>query len=175
MARRKPNRSDADREEWILNDEGLYMWWKSSRMPMRRFVRENRREIDEAIDRALAPPSQRRYNPTFFWQNPVASLGRRSNPQRLPNRRWSTKYQNDLPDSAFLIVDEDCVSYKDDKGRSHPLSCRKLPVKNHLGNYDCDHLRNAEARANQVKGVSQAERMRAKKRASDLYDRYCRG
>lgn len=45
--------SNADREQWIDNDEGLYLWWQSSRQSKRTFIRENRAEIDAAIKRVL--------------------------------------------------------------------------------------------------------------------------
>lgn len=45
--------NDTEREQWIDNDEGLYLWWKGSRQSMRAFVRENRAELDRAINRAL--------------------------------------------------------------------------------------------------------------------------
>jgi hypothetical protein len=45
--------NDDEREQWINNDEGLYSWWRSSRLSMRNFIRENRAEISEAISRAL--------------------------------------------------------------------------------------------------------------------------
>lgn len=45
----KTRLNDKIREDWVNNDEGLYLWWKDSRMPMRRFIRENREEIDKAI------------------------------------------------------------------------------------------------------------------------------
>lgn len=38
-----------EREQWINNDEGLYRWWKSSRLPLRQFIRENREDIAAAI------------------------------------------------------------------------------------------------------------------------------
>jgi hypothetical protein len=41
--------NDDDRAEWIENDEGLYDWWKSSRLSKREFIRQNRTEIDAAI------------------------------------------------------------------------------------------------------------------------------
>lgn len=41
--------NNTDREQWINNDEGLYRWWKSSRLPLRKFIQENRAEIDAAI------------------------------------------------------------------------------------------------------------------------------
>lgn len=41
--------NDEDRRQWIMNDESLYDWWRSSRQNMRQFIRENRAEIDAAI------------------------------------------------------------------------------------------------------------------------------
>ncbi|MPN59818.1 hypothetical protein SDC9_207540 [bioreactor metagenome] len=40
-------------ELWIMNDEGLYNWWKSSRMSMRNFIRENRSELISMIKKAM--------------------------------------------------------------------------------------------------------------------------
>ena len=42
--------NNTEREQWIDNDEGLYNWWKSSRMSKREFIKENRAQIDEAIE-----------------------------------------------------------------------------------------------------------------------------
>jgi hypothetical protein len=41
--------NDDERQQWILNDEGLYSWQRSSRLSMREFIRQNRAEIDAAI------------------------------------------------------------------------------------------------------------------------------
>jgi len=49
-------RNDEERRQWVLNDEGLYNWHRASRQSMREFIRENREELDAAIDRALATP-----------------------------------------------------------------------------------------------------------------------
>ena len=51
--RAAPSLNDADRAQWIDNDEGLYSWWKSSRQSKRDFIRENRDELTAAINRAL--------------------------------------------------------------------------------------------------------------------------
>jgi len=107
---------------------------------------------------------------TYFWQNPIAALGLG---KLQPNAKWTRKYIDRLPDTAFLIVDKDMVNYKEE-GRSHPLNSRSLPIKNHLGQYDCAHLKNAEARANQIVGVSAKTRKAAKKKASKLYDQLCK-
>lgn len=71
-----------------------------------------------------------------------------------PNRKWTTRYKDQLPDSAFLYVRKDCVTSKDAQGRSHPLSCRDLPIRDMEGRYDYDHVRNAISRALVLKGVS---------------------
>ena len=38
-----------DRSQWVDNDEGLYSWWKSTKLSKRKFIQENRAEIDSAI------------------------------------------------------------------------------------------------------------------------------
>lgn len=76
---------------------------------------------------------------------------------------WSTAYVNSLPDSCFLYIDS--------SGGRH------LPYKDKSGKIDMPHLRNAAARLNQVKGMSDAvaarirakiERLLGTKNASEL-------
>ena len=45
--------NDEERRLWVLNDEGLYNWWRSSRQAIRAFIRANRKELDQVILRAL--------------------------------------------------------------------------------------------------------------------------
>lgn len=66
-----------------------------------------------------------------------------------PNPKWSTAYKNRLPDSAFFYVDKSACDYTDSQGRSHPLSCRHFPYKNHQGNVSLSHVENAISRAPQ--------------------------
>ena len=42
--------NDEERRLWVLNDEELYLWWRGSRQSLRQFIRENRAELDRAID-----------------------------------------------------------------------------------------------------------------------------
>lgn len=42
--------NDKDRAQWIDNDEGLYNWWKSSRLPKAKFIKENRDELTRVIE-----------------------------------------------------------------------------------------------------------------------------
>lgn len=46
--------NNADRSQWIDNDEGLYLWWKSSRLPKRKFISENKEEIDKVINNVVS-------------------------------------------------------------------------------------------------------------------------
>jgi len=45
--------NDEERRLWVLNDEGLYNWWKSSHQGIRQFIRENRQELTRLINQAL--------------------------------------------------------------------------------------------------------------------------
>lgn len=45
--------NDADRSQWIDNDESLYSWWRSSRQSKAKFIRENRAELTRIILEAL--------------------------------------------------------------------------------------------------------------------------
>lgn len=44
-----PRGTGTSREDWINNDEGLYDWWQSSGLSMRKFIAENKTEIDAVI------------------------------------------------------------------------------------------------------------------------------
>jgi hypothetical protein len=54
----KRRRNDEERRIWVLNDEGLYLWHRASRQHLRQFIRDNRTEIDAAIDRVLDKPAR---------------------------------------------------------------------------------------------------------------------
>jgi hypothetical protein len=45
--------NDEERRLWVLNDETLYLWWRSSRATMRQFIRENREELTSYINKVL--------------------------------------------------------------------------------------------------------------------------
>lgn len=47
--------NNSERSQWIDNDEGLYNWWRQSRQSKAAFIRDNRDEIDAAINNALHP------------------------------------------------------------------------------------------------------------------------
>jgi hypothetical protein len=56
---------------------------------------------------------------------------------------WTTKYMNDLPDSAFALV---VKGEKDKEGKTVPRTNRNLPHHDSSGKVDLPHLRNAMAR-----------------------------
>ena len=47
--------NDNERREWVNNDEGLYLWWKSSRTGLYTWVKDHRKEIDETINQIISP------------------------------------------------------------------------------------------------------------------------
>ena len=42
-----------DISQWVDNDEGLYNWWKSSGLPKRKFIIQNRTDLAACINRVL--------------------------------------------------------------------------------------------------------------------------
>lgn len=46
----KTRHNDEERENWVNNDEGLYLLQRHSRLSMRNFIRQNRELIDGCID-----------------------------------------------------------------------------------------------------------------------------
>lgn len=42
-----------DRSLWIDNDEHLYLWWKSTKLNKKAFIKEHRKEIDTYINKQL--------------------------------------------------------------------------------------------------------------------------
>ena len=51
--------NNSDREQWIDNDEGLYLWWKSTKLSKRKFIQENKAELDALIKAQLTRKPQR--------------------------------------------------------------------------------------------------------------------
>lgn len=46
--------TNGDIAQWIDNDEGLYNWWKSSRLSKREFIKQNRDELRRCIEGVLS-------------------------------------------------------------------------------------------------------------------------
>lgn len=46
-------RNDEERRMWVQNDEGLYLWWLRTRLPLAKFIKDNRIELDRMIDAIL--------------------------------------------------------------------------------------------------------------------------
>lgn len=67
------NPNDEERRQWVSNDEGLYDWYRSSRLPMREFIKLNRAGLDEVIARVTGgdkPAHYMKYGPGGARYNP---------------------------------------------------------------------------------------------------------
>jgi hypothetical protein len=49
--------NDTERSQWIDNDEGLYNWWKASKLPKSRFIKINRPLLNRLIEDRLNHPN----------------------------------------------------------------------------------------------------------------------
>lgn len=83
----------------------------------------------------------------------------------LEKAKWSKAYINDLPDSAFLVVESG--GEKDADGKTTPRSLRHFPVRDDSGKIDLAHLRNALSRISQSK-LPQNTKDKAKAKAQRL-------
>ena len=73
---------------------------------------------------------------------------------------WDTKYINSLPNSSFAVIEPDYLN-----GKTDNKNARHLPYKDKNGKVDLPHLRNALARVNQIKPVTDSittEELRAR-------------
>lgn len=66
--------------------------------------------------------------------------------QKEETAAWTTQFINNLPNSSFAVIE---TGYKDGMSKN----ARHLPFKDGGGKVDLPHLRNALARANQIKSV----------------------
>jgi HK97 family phage prohead protease len=78
---------------------------------------------------------------------------------------WSTAYMNDLPDSAFLLIEPGGI--KDAEGKTKPRERRHFPVYDASGKLDRDHLANALAQIDKA-NITQAQKDTARAKAEAL-------
>jgi len=90
-----------------------------------------------------------------------------TNEDQTENAVWSTKYVNDLPDSAFLHVESG--GKKDEEGKTTPRTLRHFPYKDQNGEVDLPHLRNALARIPQS-SLSQAVKDKTTAKAEKILE-----
>lgn len=53
MGRRDAGLTLRDLGEWVDNDEGLYNWWRNSKLAKREFIRQNRAELSRIVRAVL--------------------------------------------------------------------------------------------------------------------------
>jgi hypothetical protein len=80
---------------------------------------------------------------------------------------WTTRYKNNLPDSAFLYIE--AGGKKDSEGKTKPRSLRHFPYKDADGKVDRAHILNAIARIPQAKFLSRVQKDRMQARARGIY------
>jgi hypothetical protein len=89
----------------------------------------------------------------------------------VANPRWSARYKNQLPDSAFLYVAPGGRKIRTKRGTfTVPRSKRKLPVRDLQGRLNKSHLANAIARLGQKKTKVPGKR-KLQERAQRMYAR----
>jgi site-specific DNA-adenine methylase len=88
----------------------------------------------------------------------------------VEKKRWATAYINDLPDSAFLLVEGG--GKKDADGRTTPRTLRHFPVRDADGKLDLPHVREAIGRIPQAKipGFDADAKRALQNRARQLLD-----
>lgn len=114
-------------------------------------------------------------NPAYSGRTPVTAIASEypeSEAGLEKAAKWTTKYINDLPDSAFLYIEEG--GEKDEEGKTTPRSNRHLPYKDTDGNVDCSHLKNATSRATQTDLPNDIQ-SKLKQKAQSLYNEHCGG
>ena len=79
---------------------------------------------------------------------------------------WSAAYMNDLPDSAFLLIEPGGI--KDADGKTKPRTLRHFPVRNAAGEVDEPHVANALAQIPKASTLSAAQREAALDKAKAL-------
>lgn len=68
---------------------------------------------------------------------------------KIEEREWDTAYINQLPDSAFAVIEP---AYE--RGETEDKRCRHLPHHDSSGKIDLPHFRNALARLTQIQPVT---------------------
>lgn len=77
---------------------------------------------------------------------------------KIKNSIWTTAYRDQLPDSAFAYIEPG--GHKDQSRRTVPRRLRRFPIRDHNGNLDAAHVRNALARLPQS-SLSRAQEAKA--------------
>jgi len=85
---------------------------------------------------------------------------------------WTTRFKNNLPDSAFLYIQPG--GKKDEEGKTKPRSLRHFPYKNENGEVDRAHILNAISRIPQAFFLSDSQKKSLQNRARSIYLKFIR-
>lgn len=61
MSRNQRGPTTSDIGQWVDNDEGLYRWWRQSRLSKREFIRLNRSELVRIISTIISGEKRGHY------------------------------------------------------------------------------------------------------------------
>jgi len=114
--------------------------------------------------------------PAYAGRTPVLSVAAKDFPESEAAleeaAKWTRKYINDLPDSAFLYIEKG--GEKDEEGKTVPRNIRHFPYKDADGKIDCPHLKNAISRIPQSTAPG-LDKEAVQKKARSLYAKHCGG
>jgi len=104
----------------------------------------------------------------LFLEKEAYLVGRLVFDHKLSKAKWSQKYINSLPDSAFLYIEPG--GKKDSEGKTVPRSKRHFPVRDKNGKLDAAHIRNAISRIPQsnAPGLSAEKKKKLQAQARKL-------
>ena len=84
-------------------------------------------------------------------ETPSEKVEETPEPEKIDEEKaeWTTEYINTLPNSSFAVIEPAYL-----EGKTEDKNCRHLPFKDENGEVDLPHYRNALARVNQIKPIT---------------------
>lgn len=79
----------------------------------------------------------------------VKEVDKKIKDEKITMKKWTRAFINTLPNGSFAAIEPAYL-----KGETDDKRARHLPFKNADGSIDLPHLRNALARANQIKPIT---------------------
>jgi HK97 family phage prohead protease len=103
--------------------------------------------VEEAVVKAAEVIEQAKVDETPSDKNPKPDL--KAEDSDVEKAEWTTEYINTLPNSSFAVIEPAYL-----EGKTEDKNARHLPFKDENGEVDLPHYRNALARVNQIKPIT---------------------
>jgi HK97 family phage prohead protease len=110
-------------------------------------IEEKKEEVVEAPKVSEEVIEKAKVDETPSDENPKPDL--KAEDSDVEKAEWTTEYINTLPNSSFAVIEPAYL-----EGKTEDKNCRHLPFKNENGEVDLPHYRNALARVNQIKPIT---------------------